>query len=117
MILYCEDLSGKCNDFVSDSTHITLTTYFNSPELTRLLNQISDSPEMSGVLFRTLVNIMYDPQKVRAFNLNENPCSFKLLSLEDLLEKASPISDPDERFWENFHLKDEAPQIKQKNSE
>lgn len=75
LILYCEDLSGKCNDFVSDSTHITLTTYFNSPELTRLLNQISDSPEMSGVLFRTLVNIMYDPQKVRAFNLIE----FKLM--------------------------------------
>ena len=54
--------------FVIDSTHITLTSYFNSPELTRLLNQLSDSPEMSGVLFRTLVNIMYDPQKVRTIH-------------------------------------------------
>lgn len=59
-------------------------------------------------------------QKTPSTNGNEtdeNPCSFKLLSLEDLLEKASPISDPDEGFWENFDPKDEAPQIKQKNCE
>ncbi|XP_078319098.1 uncharacterized protein LOC111121791 isoform X3 [Crassostrea virginica] len=56
---------NKQLQFFNDSTHITLTSYFNSPELTRLLNQLSDSPEMSGVLFRTLVNIMYDPQKTQ----------------------------------------------------
>ncbi|XP_061191991.1 uncharacterized protein LOC133200204 [Saccostrea echinata] len=56
--------------FFNDSTHITLTTYLSSPELTRLLNQISDSPEMSGVLFRTLVNIMYDAQKTQYLTNN-----------------------------------------------
>lgn len=60
---------------------------------------------------------VFQTQSSSGNETDENPCSFKLLSLEDLLEKASPISDPDERFWENFHLKDEAPQIKQKNSE
>lgn len=60
---------------------------------------------------------MFQTQSSSGNETDENPCSFKLLSLEDLLEKVSPISDPDERFWENFHLKDEAPQIKQKNSE
>lgn len=65
----------------------------------------------------TFLFSVFQTKSSSANETDENPCSFKLLSLEDLLEKASPISDPDERFWENFHLKDEAPQIKQKNSE
>ncbi|XP_056019725.1 uncharacterized protein LOC125668687 isoform X2 [Ostrea edulis] len=62
--------------FFNDSTDITLTTYFNSPELSRLLNQIADSPEMSGVLFRTLVDVMYDPQRTQALtNSAEKFCT------------------------------------------
>lgn len=42
--------------------------------------------------------------------------SFELLSFNDLIECASPLSDQDEEFWENFEPKDEAPQIRQKNA-
>ncbi|XP_048774505.2 L-aminoadipate-semialdehyde dehydrogenase-phosphopantetheinyl transferase-like [Ostrea edulis] len=41
----------------------------------------------------------------------DNPCSFEVLELNDLLRNAKPSYEPDEGFWGNFEPKEEAPQI------
>ncbi|XP_061184564.1 L-aminoadipate-semialdehyde dehydrogenase-phosphopantetheinyl transferase-like [Saccostrea echinata] len=41
---------------------------------------------------------------------------FKVLQLNDLVQCASSLCDPDEEFWEQFDPKDEAPQIHRKTS-
>ena len=50
--------------FCTESSHITLSAYFGSPQLERLIDQLSDSPAMSRVLYQILVNVMFDPSKV-----------------------------------------------------
>jgi len=42
-------------------------------------------------------------------NLLSEDGTFKLLTFNELLKNAIPLFEPNNAFWENFHLKKEAP--------